>query len=229
MNFRSDHVYILFGKSNSGKTHLAGYIANNLPSVAIFETLLKRTTYRNIANLKNTFNVKDISLCDVTNDAKQKPFYPKIRFYPRDLDNETIDSFCTELLKRRDTLGIFEETQMIFPNRKNPSKTQTMLLRAGGHDWAVGQVYMTQRISDCNKLTHAQYNHAFFFKCTLSNDLDYIEENWGSTVRNEIPKLRHQINNNPQDHEFVYCNDQDYAAVCYLDGNQIKTVRMLSQ
>ena len=229
MNFRSDEVYLVLGKSKSGKTELASYFARNFKSVVIYETLLKKN-YMNIHGIKSTANPKDISLFQKQGEKGKAPlpFYMKIKFYLRD-HLTLLDPVITELFKRRDTFFILEESQMLFRIGKNPSQVQTAMLRAGAHDWAIGQCYLTQKISDLNKIVLTQMNHCFFFQTWLKNDIDYICENFGEQCRDILPRLRHVENDNPADHEFLYVRDSIPRFIGYLDGNQIKIVRSIEQ
>lgn len=102
-------------------------------------------------------------------------------------------------------------------------------MRAGGHDWALGQAYLTQRVGDLNKLLLVQLNHAFFFRTNISNDLDYIKDNFGNQATEIISNLRHvDDSTDPQDHEFLYVKDFLPVAVGYLQGNEIKFTKLLN-
>ncbi len=226
--FRSDEIYLLFGKSKSGKTKLGEFFAFNFKNVVVYETLLKPKNYLNLQNLKQTRNIADIALATQTKEGGSIPFYPKVKFYPVQLTDDAFDQFVNALFKRRDSFVIIEEASLIFPNNKKPTQVAQGFLRAGGHDWALGQAYLTQRIGDLNKLLLVQLNHAFFFRTNISNDLDYIQDNFGERTAEIIANLKHvDDSTNPEDHEFLYAKDMLPVAKGYLDGNALKFTEMI--
>jgi hypothetical protein len=223
MNFRSDEVYLFFGKSKSGKTQLASYFASQFSSVVVYETLLKPKNYLSVSGIKETKLINDISLVTKLKDGKVIPFYKKIKFYPMSLKEIFFDQFISALFKRRDTFVILEEAQLLFRIGKNPSELVQGFLRAGGHDWALGQAFLTQRIGDLNKIVLTQLNHAFIFKTSVPNDLEYIEDCFGNHAKEIVENLRTiGESTRPEDHEFLYIRDFEPVAIGYLNGNELK-------